>query len=36
MSNTIPPLVCDTPPPIDDFGSDEDLSESEHYDGNLC
>lgn len=26
MPNTIPPLVCNTPPPIDDLDSDEDLS----------
>lgn len=26
MPNTIPPLVCNTPPPIDDLESDDDLS----------
>lgn len=31
MSNTIPPLVCDSPPPIDDLASDDDFSEPEHY-----
>lgn len=36
MPNTIPPLVCNTPPPIDD--SDEDLSATndcnyDHFDG---
>lgn len=38
MPNTIPPLVCDTPPPIDDLDSDEDLSAPndsnyDHFDG---
>lgn len=38
MPNTIPPLVCNTPPPIDDLESDEDLSapndsQFDHFDG---
>lgn len=39
MQNTIPPLVCNTPPPIDDdLESDEDLSapndsQFDHFDG---
>lgn len=37
MPNTIPPLVCNTPPPIDDLESDEDLSAPndnyDHFDG---
>lgn len=33
MPNTIPPLVCNTPPPIDDLESDEDLSApNDNYD----
>lgn len=40
MPNTIPPLVCNTPPPIDDLDSDEDLSAPndcnyDHFDGML-
>lgn len=36
--STIPPLVCNTPPPIEDLDSDEDISgandsQFEHYDG---
>lgn len=31
--NTIPPLVCNTPPPIDDLDSDDDLSApNDNYD----
>lgn len=31
--NTIPPLVCNTPPPIDEVESDEDLSApNDNYD----
>lgn len=44
MSTTIPPLVCDTPPPIDEFediSGDEDISVGangshfEHFEGNF-
>lgn len=40
MPNTIPPLVCNTPPPIDDLDSDEDLSAPndnfDQFDGDNC
>lgn len=32
MSSTIPPLVCDTPPPID-FDNDDDFGGFETNDG---
>lgn len=38
MSNAIPPLVCNTPPPIDDFEDqfDEDVGGIESGDEGKC